>query len=100
MVNLSADPEALKALEVLAKSRGWAVLRERMERELREAGRQLVSSPSMGIDEIHFRRGAMWAAEQLLNLPDRLIPLLTAEVMIAESHQSLKPAKRVTQDAD
>lgn len=73
----------LRALETLLASRGWALLREIMEKEVLAASRAIAGSASMPIDEIHFRRGAIWAGTQLLEMPQRVRMRLEADVALA-----------------
>ena len=63
---------ALQALEQLEKNRGWAYIRAIMEREILDAAMNIAKRPNMTMEEIHYRRGAIWAAERLVELPDRL----------------------------
>jgi len=44
-----------------------------MKQEILTASFQLSENRDMTLEEIHFKRGAMWAARQLKELPDRLI---------------------------
>lgn len=76
------EQEALKALAQLEKSKAWAYMRETMEQEILRAAHDLARRPSMPIDEIHFRRGAMWAATLLVDLPQRLRSQLENELLL------------------
>ena len=81
---------AIRALDTLLASRGWAVLREQMEKEIVTAAMQIAQNPNMTHDEINFRRGAIWAGQQLLETPHRMRQKLETERLIDES-KSAKP---------
>lgn len=69
----------LKALDALMNSRGWAIIRERMEQEVVAAALQIGKAGGMTTDEIHFRRGSIWAAQQLLDVPAKLKAILQSQ---------------------
>ena len=50
-----------------------------MEAEVVEAALLIGKSGAMTTDEIHFRRGSIWAAQQLLQLPERMIALIQSQ---------------------
>lgn len=79
----------LKELDRLKRSSGWAVLREIMEQEMIAAAQQIAEHRSMTMDEVNFRRGAIWAAKKMLDLPDRLEQQLQTEVMIEDSKKAV-----------
>lgn len=76
------EHEALKVLAQLQQSKGWAYIRETMEQEILRAAHDLAKRPVMSVDEIHFRRGAMWAATLLVDLPQRLQSQLENELLL------------------
>lgn len=43
-----------------------------MKEDIMRAAYNIAESPNMTIEEINFRRGAMWAARRLLELPTAL----------------------------
>ena len=73
----------LKALDSLQRSRGWAVVRETMDAEIRQAARHLASKPNATNEELRWRAGTIYAAEKLLDLPDQLIARLETALMLA-----------------
>jgi len=76
-------PEAaIKAIDTLRNGKGWAYLRAIMEKEVLHAAYQLADNPSMTEKEVDFRRGAMWASRQLIDLPDKLYARLEAEITL------------------
>ena len=95
--NKKAD---LKALQEMTKTRGWAVVREVMEREIVTAAMAIAEHPSMSLDEINFRRGAIWAGKQLIDVPDRLMRVLETDVRLDEAMADTpKKRARTTSDA-
>lgn len=70
----------LKALEALANSRGWALIRERMEAEAVQAALMLGDRRDMTEQQIHFQRGAIWAAKQLIDIPAKMKALLQSQL--------------------
>ncbi len=63
---------ALQALEQLEKNRGWSYIRTIMELKIVDAAMNIAKRPNMSMEEFHYRRGAIWAAERLIELPNRL----------------------------
>ena len=88
----------LKALQDLVATRGWAIVRDVMEREIVTAAMAIADNPNMTIDEINFRRGAIWAGKQLTDVPTRLMRILEADVRLDESATS-KPLGTTHDDA-
>lgn len=72
----------LKALEALTESQGWRLITEIMDDEIKRAALAIAQDRAMSLDEINFRRGAIWAGEQLLEIPARLTARLEAEVAL------------------
>lgn len=89
--------QKIQAIEALSKSKGWMVLKEVMEDELVQAAMAIAHSPSMPVDEINFRRGSIWAAERMLELPSRLRMKLESEAALSDmdkqkkSHDTVQP---------
>jgi hypothetical protein len=88
----------LKALQDLVATRGWAIVRDVMEREIVTAAMAIADNPNMTIDEINFRRGAIWAGKQLTDVPTRLTRILETDIRIDESMTS-KPLGTTPDDA-
>jgi len=61
-----------KGLVTLKASRGWTYIEEVMEKEIVGAALGMANNANMSVEEMHFRRGSIWAAKQLLDLPERL----------------------------
>lgn len=81
----------LKSLDQLKASRGWAYLRTVMEQEAVAAAMAIADNPKMTLDEINFRRGTIWAAKQLLDLPDKLALRLQNEVALTRKDDPVSP---------
>ena len=65
--------QAIDKLTSLKKTDGRKIIDEVMKQEILTASFQLSENRDMTLEEIHFKRGAMWAARQFKELPDRLI---------------------------
>ena len=79
------NPKAsLNAIDALEKSKGWTVMRKVMEEEIVSSAMAIAESPTMSLDEINFRRGSIFAAKALLDLPTRLRSKLHAEIAIGK----------------
>jgi hypothetical protein len=85
---LSGDVRALRAL---LNTRGWAVVDEVMRKEMNQAALMLSATAKMVKDVIDFQRGAIWAAAQLLDLPQKLLMRLENDLLMMPSTQD--PAK-------
>ena len=72
----------LKGVETLRASRGWTYLREVMEQEIVSAAMGMANNANMSVEEMHFRRGSIWAAKQLLELPDKLQLHLESQIKL------------------
>jgi hypothetical protein len=87
--------EKLRAIETLSKSKGWIVLKEVMEAELVQAAMAIAHTPSMPVDEINFRRGSIWAAERMIDLPSRLRMKLESEAALSDLDKQKKSLNAV-----
>ncbi|WP_419833729.1 hypothetical protein [Endozoicomonas atrinae] len=90
------NKDAHKALTTLANSDGWEYMKQIMNDEILTSAFQLAESPDMTEKEIDFRRGAIWAARQLLSMPDKLLLKLENELILDEAqklHDKGRPQK-------
>jgi hypothetical protein len=71
-----------EAIQKLIDSDGWNVVKEEMEKAILLAAYQLADTPSMSVDEMHFRRGAMWAAKKFIALPENVKAILNNEIIM------------------
>lgn len=72
----------LKAIDDLMKSKGWQVLNQIMKDEIVSSAMSIADNASMDLQEINFRRGSIWAAKQMLEMPVRLRQKLEAEIAL------------------
>tara|TARA_B100000965_G_scaffold152990_1_gene127203 strand:- start:16137 stop:16403 length:267 start_codon:yes stop_codon:yes gene_type:complete len=72
----------LKAIDDLMKSKGWQILNQIMKDEIVSSAMSIADNASMDIQEINFRRGSIWAAKQMLDMPVRLRQKLEAEIAL------------------
>lgn len=75
----------IKTLIALSESSGWSTLNEVMKEEVLQLALSMARSKEMSQQEMDFNRGAIWAAEQMLNLPSRLILKLEGELSFEEA---------------
>lgn len=81
----------LKAIEALEATRGWKVVREIMEQEIVQSAMAIADNPRMTLDEINFRRGSIFAAKALLEMPQRLRVRLENELALAPKDDKASP---------
>lgn len=60
----------IRSIETLTKH--WGVVETILEGDVIRAALSLGQSPNMSEAEMHFRRGAIWAAQNMMNLPLKL----------------------------
>ena len=77
--------EKLRRLKELDNSEGWNVLLEIMKEEIVVSAMQIAETPNMELDEINYRRGSIYAAKRLLELPQRLAVKLEHEIAMDDS---------------
>ena len=82
--SLRAD---LRSLKELKDSRGWAILMVTAKEDILSACLQMADNPTMTEKEIDFRRGAISAARNFVNVLDILINQKDAELLIASAEQ-------------
>ena len=84
------NPKAsLNAIDALEKSKGWIVMRKVMEEEIVSSAMAIAESPTMSLDEINFRRGSIFAAKALLDLPSKLRSKFHAEIALGKDDNSI-----------
>jgi len=64
--------QAMKLVKELRESDGWKYLEEVMRDEILAASYAISDGNNMPVDEIHYRRGAIWAARKLVEMPNAL----------------------------
>jgi len=76
--------QKIKALDGLMSSEGWALVVETMQQEILGAALNMANTAQMSEDEMHFRRGSIWAAKQLVDLPGNMRQRLESETSLNE----------------
>lgn len=61
-----------------------------MEKEIVQSAMNIAESPKMDLEEINFRRGAIWAGKQLLEMPNRLKIRYENEIALEKVDESKK----------
>ena len=56
-----------------------------MKEEIVVSAMQIAETPNMELDEINYRRGSIYAAKRLLELPQRLAVKLENEIAMDDS---------------
>jgi len=79
---MSTAQTQLNSIDQLTKSKGWAVVEEVMKEEIVSSAMSIADNPNMTLDEINFRRGSIWAARRLLELPERLSAKLESDIAL------------------
>lgn len=74
--------EEARVLEELLSSNGWGILQRKMQDEILTAAYQLAENKQLSVDEINFRRGAMWAARRMIELPTNMKMLIDNELLM------------------
>ena len=82
--------EQKRKVQELLKSDGWGIIQQKMQEEILSAAYQMAENKMLTIDEINFRRGAMFAARRLMELPKNLDLLLDNEILMESSEADLK----------
>jgi hypothetical protein len=72
-------------LEAMLKSRAWQLMREAMEHDMLAAAKGLASAAVMAEAEMHFRRGAIFAANGFTSLPEVLLNTLKTQLLLASA---------------
>ena len=75
-----SNKKALELVQDVQKHDGWLFIKEIMQDEIMTAANKLAETPHMSLEELHFRRGAMWAARKLIDVPTILASKLENDV--------------------
>ncbi len=81
----------LKLILDLEKSDAWQYLTKIMQDEIVQAAMQMGEDASMTFDEVNFRRGAIWAANRMLEMPNRIKAKLEAEIALSSGDDKKTP---------
>jgi hypothetical protein len=95
-VNLADKSETglradLDALEEMSKSRGWQVLVEYIQEEANRAV-MAMGKMNMSQDEVAFRRGAIYASQNVINAPSQLLSVMATELLMRKGAAALATA--------
>lgn len=80
----------LQNLSKLLESNSWKLIVDVMEKEIVQSAMNIAESPKMDLEEINFRRGAIWAGKQLLEMPNRLKIRYENEIALEKVDESKK----------
>jgi hypothetical protein len=74
--------EEKRILEELMASSGWALLESKMKDEIVNAAFAMAENARLTVDEMNFRRGAMWAARRVIELPTNMKTLIDNDLLM------------------
>jgi hypothetical protein len=77
--------EIIRAIAEVRQHPGWEHMRRIMQEEIQQATQALCSKSAMPNDELHFRRGALWAALKMVALPENIELRLRNDILIEKS---------------
>jgi len=86
----------LRCLRELKDSRGWALLVEEIKADVLAACLAMADNPVMTEKEVDFRRGAISAARNVINVLDILIAKIEAELFLASAQKQAQPNLNAT----
>lgn len=75
-----SNKKKLELINDVREHEGWLFIRQVMQDEVMMAANKLAETPNMSLEELHFRRGAMWAARKLIDIPTLLAAKLENDV--------------------
>ena len=87
--------EKLALIKRLKKDDAWKFLQEIMKEEILTSAYNLSSDPKTSVDELNWRRGALWASKKLIEMPSVLEVKLENDLMM----QTLEAEDKINQDA-
>jgi hypothetical protein len=82
---ITAKEADLKALRELKSSRGWEILMQTASKDIVSAALDMASNPTMTEKEIDFRRGAIFATNNFVNVIDLLIISVENDLYMASA---------------
>ena len=80
--------QALKLVNDLERSEAWGYIKTVMQDEIILAATSLASQRNLPAQELHYQRGAMWAAQKLLQLPELLKANLEGDLLLQASKEA------------
>lgn len=89
----SRDVADALALDELLKSRGWALVHAAMKDDIVALAMLMAENRSLTKDQIDFMRGSMWAAKQLIDVPQKLRRKLESDITLANATRAATAAQ-------
>lgn len=91
---IAALEEDHRALKELLASRGWQIVSDALCADLLRAALSLSENPRLDGAELHHRRGTLFAAKALAELPATLLRNLESQVSLAQASAPLRPGNK------
>lgn len=79
----------LDQIRSLAQSDGWSLVQDAMRLEIERATVQITEPRPIPLQDLDFRRGAIWAARLLTDLPLRLASETEFQILVEAERDSL-----------
>lgn len=70
------------AITALNKSKGWAIIREQIDKELNVFLNQMSTPPAMTESQLHWMRGVLFASRRFLSIPDALLQQIENDIRL------------------
>lgn len=80
--------EKIKHLRELTQSPAWELIKEVMQDEIMALSLRMARTPDMTQQEMDFIRGAIYAADGLVTMPDKILVKLEGDYSIDEMIRS------------
>lgn len=84
----------IEHLRKLINSPGWKIVKDVMTAEILRAAYALAENAPLPIEQIHFQRGAMWAARRCVDVPERLVQVLESEATLLKAQEALESKEK------
>jgi hypothetical protein len=80
-----------KHLNTLLESKGWNYLKDIViQDEIMKVAYSLCENKPMDTDQMHFQRGAMWAARRFTSIPDTRLTVVENEIALLEAQEAIE----------
>jgi|SaaInl1SG_22_DNA_1037389.scaffolds.fasta_scaffold72562_1 hypothetical protein len=74
--------QRIEELQRFKSSNAWTILKQEMEDAILMSAYQLADNKPLTLEELHFRRGALYAAKKFLDLPEQLVMKAQNEISL------------------
>ena len=74
--------EQLRVLDELIDSPAWNLLKDQMNKDILMAAYQLSDNAPVTVDELHFKRGAIWAGRRMIDMPEQMKTMINNELIM------------------